>query len=61
MNLFVLQTAHRTPVSATCLHLAAVMSLPKSRYGPKDRSVHSAIISRDRNRDRDGAERNVQG
>ena len=26
-------------MSATCLHSTAVTSLPKSRYGPKDRSV----------------------
>jgi hypothetical protein len=29
-------------MSATCLHSTAVMSLPKSRYGPKDRSVLGA-------------------
>jgi hypothetical protein len=58
MNLFVLQTALRTLMSTTCLHSAAVMSLPKSRYGPKDRSARPADISRDR--DRDAAERNVK-
>jgi hypothetical protein len=59
MNLFVLQTALRTLMSTTCLHSAALVSLPKSRYGPKDRSARTAVISRDR--DRDAAERNVQG
>jgi hypothetical protein len=63
MGLFVLGTALRMLMSATCLHLAAVMSLPKSRYGPKHGSARSCIISRDggRERARDGAERNLQG
>ena len=29
-------------MSATCLHSTAVMSLPKSHYGPKDRLVLGA-------------------
>jgi hypothetical protein len=59
MDLFVLGAALRMLMSATCLHLVAVMSLPKSRYGPKHRSTRSSIISRDRARV--GAERNLQG
>lgn len=59
MGLFVLGTALRMLMSATCLHLVAVMSLPKPRYGPKHGSARSSIISRDRAMD--GAERNLQG
>jgi hypothetical protein len=57
MDLFVLGSALRMLMSATCLHLVAVMSLPKSRYGPKHCSAHSSIISRDRA----ATERNLQG
>jgi len=38
-------------MSATCLHSTAVMSLPKSRYGPKDRSVLGAEVNVQARRD----------
>jgi hypothetical protein len=38
-------------MSATCLHSTAVMSLPKSRYGPKDRSVLGTEVNVQARRD----------
>lgn len=44
-------------MSATCLHSTAAMSLPKSRYGPKDRSVlgpEANVQARTDEREREG-------
>jgi hypothetical protein len=47
-------------MSATCLHSTAAMSLPKSRYGPKDRSVlgpEANVQARTDEREREGGDR----